>query len=181
MAVRTFQPYKNKQEVLQKMREGHTPEELQALYPVSLRTLFRYWKEVQDEAAGTPKPGKTGGNQAPGTTVVPVVSKHSSTTSGQVIPTPQAPGSDTGEFVRIAYLNMPIQDWGYSSFRNLLTVAATFDEAKIEYGFDKSVKVGDFLSYLCDAFRMMKGWDGIGAGYTGPQKKEGKHNGSGEE
>ena len=76
------------------------------------------------------------------------------------------------QWLTIGTFRMPFEDWGYSSARNLLMVAETYSQAKVEYGFD--VKVGDFCAQLCRAFRMLKGWDLIGAGYSENQISEGE-------
>lgn len=80
--------------------------------------------------------------------------------------TPSGMPSDikTPQWLTIGTFRMPFEDWGYSSALSLLIVAETYTQAKKEYTFDG--KVGDFLAQLCQAFRIMKGWDLIGAGYS---------------
>jgi len=102
----------------------------------------------------TPKPQSSPETQPPG------VSAEGFTPAG--IP------SDTKspQYLTIGTFRMPYEDWGYSSTVNLLIVAETYAQAKKEYGFDS--KVGDFIAELCQAFRIMKGWDVIAAGYQEP-------------
>lgn len=82
--------------------------------------------------------------------------------------TPAGTPSDlkTPQWLTIGTFRMPYEDWGYSSAVNLLVVAETYAQAKKEYSFNG--KVGDFLAELCQAFRIMKGWDVIAAGYQEP-------------
>lgn len=169
MPVKIFQPNQHKEEIKQLLRDGISVEECATKFPLSERTIFRYYKEVQDEKAGKPPPGKKSG---PATVLVPGVSNESFTPQGA--PTPAPPGSSTPEYLTIGTFRMPLEDWGYSSSLNLLLVAETFTQARKEYNLPKTMKVGDFTAQLCQAFRMMCGWDGIGVGYSIEEtKKEG--------
>lgn len=50
MPVKIASQYK--EEIMGKLREGKKPKELATEYPLTLRTIYRYLKEVQDEKAG---------------------------------------------------------------------------------------------------------------------------------
>jgi len=159
MAVKIFQPSVYKEEIKQLLRDGVTAEECATRFPLTVRTIYNYLKEVQDEKAGKAPPGKQ-------TTVpvvaVPGVAQEAFTPVGT--PTPPPPEPPTREWMYIGPMRMPVEDWGYSSTHALLVVSDTFDLAKREYNFPQTMKVGDFLAELCDAFRLMRGWDIIGAG-----------------
>jgi hypothetical protein len=165
MPVKIFQPSQHKEEVKQLLRDGKTVEECATLFPLSERTIYRYYREIQDEIAGKPPPGK---RTTPAVTI-PGVSKEAFTAQG--VQSPPPPGSPVPEYLTIGTFRMPLEDWGYSSALGLLIVAETFTQARVEYNFDKKMKVGDFIAYLCQAFRIMRGWDAIGIGYT-PAKIE---------
>ncbi len=159
MPVKIFQPSEHKEEIIKLFQEGKTIEELKEYFgeQVSERTLYRYYKQVQDELAGkTPEAKKT----TPLKITATGVGKEAFAPSGATAPPP--PGSPPGEYINLGTFRMPLEDWGYSSALNLLVVAATFDQARKEYEYPKTMKVGDFLANLCQAFRMMKGWDTIG-------------------
>jgi hypothetical protein len=147
---------------MQLLRDGKTPEECVVQFPLSLRTIYRYQKEIQNEQTG----GAPAAKKTTGTTqtqvATPGVSKDAFTPVGA--PTPPPPAAPTREYVYIGPIRMPVEDWGYSSNRNLFIVADTFDIAKREYNFPVTMKVGDFVAELCQAFRIMKGWDVIGGG-----------------
>lgn len=161
MPVKIFQPNEHKEEIKQLLREGVSVEECATRFPLSERTIYRYYKEIQDEKEGKPPPGKKSVSPA---VAIPGVSKEAFTAQGA--PAPAPPGSSVPEYLTIGTFRMPLEDWGYSSSLNLLIVAETFTQARLEYNFDKKMKVGDFVAHLCQAFRIMRGWDAIGIGYT---------------
>lgn len=168
MAVKTFQPSEYKEQAKQLLREGKTPEEVAVSIPVSTRTLYRYLKEVQNEKAGIAPAGKRTQQIITPMVSAPGVAKEAFTPLGTVISAPP-PTSPTQEHINIGVLRMPLEDFGYSNSLNLFVVAATYDQASKEYGFDKKkMKVGDFMANLCQTFRMMLGWDVIGGGYLPP-------------
>ena len=158
MAIKTFPPSEYKEQAKALLKEGKKPEEVHLQYPISVRTLYRYLKEIEQEKAGTGQPGKK--------TTPPIasigVARESFTPAGTPVPPP--PGSPTLEYLKIGDLRMPLEDWGYSTSGNLYVVADTWDIARREYSFPKTMKVGDFMAELCRAFRFMKGWDVPGAG-----------------
>jgi hypothetical protein len=163
MAVRIFQPTEFREEIKEKLKEGASPEELATKYPVAKRTIYRYLSEVRNEAKGISSPPKKNAG-APAATVSPGVSKDAFTPSGA--PTAPPAGSPPGtDYITLGTFRMPLEDWGYSSSLNLLIVAETFAQAKNEYKFPSTMKVGDFIAQICQAFRLMRGWDVIGAGY----------------
>lgn len=53
MAVKVFQPSQYKEEAKQLLRDGKTPEEVHTILPLSVRTLYRYFSEVQEEKKNT--------------------------------------------------------------------------------------------------------------------------------
>lgn len=169
MPVKIFQPSPHKEEIKQLLRKGTSVEECATKFPLSERTIYRYYKEIQDEEAGKPPPTK---RTTPPAITIPGVSKDSFTPQGA--PSVAPPGSPTPEWLTIGTFRMPLEDWGYSSSLNLLIVAETYTQAKIEYHLDKSMKVGDFVAQLCQAFRIMRGWDAIGVGYAPIAQKEGQ-------
>ncbi len=157
MAVKIpYQPNEHKDEAIKLFKEGKTIQELKEYFgeQVPERTLYRYHKEVQDELSG--KITETKKNTPIKMTAVGV-GKEAFVPSGAAAPPP--PGSPPGEYINFGTLRIPLEDWGYSTSLNLLTVAATFDQARKEYNYPKTMKVGDFLANLCQAFRIMKGWD----------------------
>lgn len=162
MPVKVFQPSVYKEEIKEKLRAGDKPEKIATEYPLKIRTIYRYMKEVQDEKEGKAPPDKHG-RITPPSSIVPGVSKEAFTPTGA--PAPAPPGAPTQEYVTLGTFRFPLEDWGYSSSLNLLIVAETFTQARAEYDMPKSMKVGDFVANLCQAFRLMKGWDMIGAGY----------------
>jgi hypothetical protein len=163
MAVKIFQPTEFREEIKTKLREGASPEELSTKYPVSKRTIYRYLKEVQDEAKGISTPPKKNAG-APAANIAAGVSKDAFTPSGA--PTSPPPGSPPGtDYITMGTFRMPLEDWGYSNSLNLLIVAETFAQARAEYKLPPTMKVGDFIAVVCQAFRLMRGWDVIGAGY----------------
>lgn len=172
MAVKVFQPSEYKEQAKQLLRGGKTPEEVAVAIPLSTRTIYRYLKEVQNEKLGIPPPGK---RQPPAPSVTPGVSKEAFTATGT--PALAPPGSPTPEYITLGTFRFPLEDWGYSSALNLLIVSATFDQSRKEYKFPKTMKVGDFIAELCQAFRIMKGWDVIGGGYlpNNITEEEGNH------
>ncbi len=159
MPPRIFQPNQCREEAKQLLREGVSPEECATRFSIGERTAYRYLKEVQDEKAGKAPPGK---RTASSGVILPGVTKEAFTPAG--IPLPAEPPKK--EFLHFGNLNMPMEDWGYSSYLNIFIVASTFVQARREYKFDSGMKVGDFCAHLCQAFRMMKGWDVKGAGYA---------------
>lgn len=60
MAVRTFQPNENKDEIKKLLRAGVTREIIIKQFPISERTVRRYEKEIEEEKAAQAS-GKTGG------------------------------------------------------------------------------------------------------------------------
>ena len=52
MAVKVFQPSQHKEEIKQLLRDGISVEECSTRFPLSERTIYRYWKEIQDEKSG---------------------------------------------------------------------------------------------------------------------------------
>lgn len=161
MPVKIFQPSVYKEEIKQKIRDGQKPEELVTQYPLKIRTIYRYMKEVQDEKEGKLPERKSGGS--PGSAITPGVSRDAFTPTGA--PSPAPPDSPTREYVTLGTFRFPLEDWGYSNSLNLLIVAETYTQAREEYKMPKTMKVGDFMANLCQAFRIMKGWDVVGAGY----------------
>ena len=161
MPVKVCQPSEHKEEIKQLLREGLTVEECATRFPLSERTIYRYYREIQDEKAGKVPPGK---KTAASSVVIPGVSGEAFTPIGA--PSPAPPGSSMPEYLTIGTFRMPLEDWGYSSALNLLIVAETFTQARQEYNLDKKMKVGDFLAQLCRAFRIMRGWDAVGIGYS---------------
>ncbi len=182
MPKKVFTTSKYKPEIMDKLRSGVTKEELLKAYPEHLhKSIRRYEKEVDAEKKGQPNPTKKiaqVGN-VPSRLVAEGVSHDAFTPQGTPVPPP--PGSnnqDAKEFLTIGTFRMPMEDWGYSSALNLLIVAETYDQLCTEYGFDrKRMKVGDVMAHLCQAFRMMQGWDIVGGGYIAPKKIEGDGNG----
>ncbi len=169
MPRKVFQPSEHKEEIIQQLRDGKTIDELKELYgqQVSERTLYRYHNEVQDELSGkTPDTKKT----TPLKMTATGVGKEAFAPSGAAAPPP--PGSPPGEYINLGTFRLPLEDWGYSSALNLLVVAATFDQARKEYDYPKTMKVGDFLANLCQAFRMLKGWDTIGMSLISEENQE---------
>lgn len=186
MVASSFQPNANKTIIKQLFRDGaqtdgDSLDEIAKTYGVSVRTVWRYLKEVQNE----PPPGEIDINEINNTALqvkdkktiqtnsirktLPAstlgVSKAPFTPAGTETPAPL--GTPAGQqYLTIGTFRMPLEDWGYSSSLNLLIVAETFDQAKKEYGFDRRMKVGDFIAELCQAFRIMRGWDVIGLGYN---------------
>lgn len=75
-------------------------------------------------------------------------------------PSGQATSKQTGKWIDIGTLRMPLEDWGYSSTLNLLKVAQTYEDFKSVYGFQG--KVGDCCALLCEIFRCCVGWNTIG-------------------
>ncbi len=161
MAVKIFQPSQHKEEIKQLLRDGVSVEECATRFPLSERTIYRYYREIQDEKAGKQPPGK---KVAAPAVVLPGISNEAFTAQGA--PSLAPPGSSMPEYLTIGTFRMPLEDWGYSSALHLLIVAETFTQARQEYNLDKKMKVGDFIAYLCQAFRIMRGWDAIGVGYT---------------
>lgn len=167
MAVKVFQPSQHKEEVKQLLRDGVSVEECATKFPLSERTIYRYYKEVQDEKEGKEPPGKKAAAPA---VAIPGVSKEAFTAQGAQSSAPA--GSSMPEYLTIGTFRMPLEDWGYSSSLNLLIVAETYTQARQEYNLDKKMKVGDFIAQLCQAFRIMRGWDAVGAGYLAKVKRE---------
>jgi hypothetical protein len=173
MAVRIpGQENPHKQEIKEQLRQGVKPEELATKFTVHIRTLYHWLKEIQDEKAGkVPASKKVTAQVNAG--LSPGVSKEAFTPIGAANPAP--PGSPTQEYINFGTFRLPLEDWGYSSAKNMLIVATTYDDIKREYGLPKSMKVGDVQAELCQAFRLMKGWDVIGGGL--PETKEVGKNG----
>ena len=162
MAVKIFQPNENRDEIKQQFRDGVPLEEILTKYPVARRTAYRYKKEVEDEKTNPPAPASGVKKTVSASAAVPGVAKESFTPQGTPVNPP--PGAPAGEYLTVGTLRMPLLDWGYSKTRNLFIVADTFEIAKQEYGFPQTMKVGDFMAELCQAFRIMRGWDVIGIG-----------------
>ena len=163
MPVKIFQPSKHKEEIKQLLRDGVSVEECATKFPLSERTIYRYYKEVQDEKEGKAPPGKKSSVPA---VSIPGVVKEPFTPIGAEIPAPPMGTKPSEQFVRIGNDNVPVRDFGYSDPENLLWVLSTFNQARKEYNFPPEMKMGDFCALLCQVFRMMRGWDVIGAGYN---------------
>jgi hypothetical protein len=179
MPVKVFQVSKYKEEIKEKLRQGISPEEIAKQYPISVRSAYNYLKEVRDEKEGKSPPPKKN-TVTPNSNIAPGVSKEAFTPSGSITAPPA--GSPPGtEYLNLGTFRFPLEDWGYSSTLNLLIVAETFTQARQEYKFPPTVKVGDFLAQLCQAFRIMRGWDVVGAGYLADKyiKEENDNGGSG--
>jgi len=163
MPPKVFPPHQNKEAIKQLLREGVSVQECTTRFSSPTeRTIWSYYKEVQDEKEGKAPAGKKAGAAITPAVTVPGVAKEAFTAVGaQTTPPPEPP---TREWMYIGPMRMPVEDWGYSSTRNLLIVSDTFDIVKQKYELPKTVKVGDFLAALCQSLRMSQGWDVIGAG-----------------
>lgn len=172
MAVKIFQPAEDKEACKQALRDGATIEDCLNRFSVSRNTVYRYARQVKREQETgyvdrEDVPDSDNGKQKASSPVIQTpattgVSKDSFTPSGQRSAAPS--GAPAPEFLTVGTFRMPLEDWGYSSSRNLFLVADTYDIAKKQYNFPDKMKVGDFLAELCQMLRLMCGWDVIGGG-----------------
>ena len=164
MPNKIFQPNEYREEIKQLFRDGVPLEEIRGRFPqnvVPKSNLYRYKKEVEEEQSRAPAAPPV---KKPTTTVstVPGVGRESFTPQGT--PANPPPGSQAGEWLTVGNIRIPTIDLGYSKSRNMFLVIDTFEIAKEQYNFPPNMKVGDFMAELCQAFRLMRGWDVIGSG-----------------
>lgn len=185
MAVKIFQPAEDKEACKQALREGVPIDECLQRFAVSRNTVYRYLRQVKkeqetgvkEEAEIVEGEGTKNTNIKGQVVSAPIgigVSDESFTPSGARSSAPS--GAPAPEWLTVGTFRMPLEDWGYSSSRNLFIVADTYDIARKQYNLPKTVKVGDFLAELCQMLRMMCGWDTIGGGvYKVNIEKEGNN------